>query len=135
MDLGCVVLAGSFIFIIAFLILDRQNPRKSIGRRITPTTLTSDNTFNNSYIQESGPTALTSTGSPQHKVKITGSDDLISWALHKHPADIEANDFINSSIYYKSDYIIHRDGGVNTVIKGPGKGRVLTDWEMDRYEK
>jgi len=61
-------------------------------------------------------------------VKITGSDDLISWALHKHPADIDAHDYSDPSIL-DADIIIHREGGVNKVVKGPDKGRVLTDWE------
>jgi hypothetical protein len=67
-------------------------------------------------------------------VRTTGPDDLTSWALHKHPQDIEAHDYGDLSVL-DADVVIHREGGVNKIVKGPDSGRILTDWEVDELEE
>jgi hypothetical protein len=116
MELGCVVLiAMGFIIIISLIqsISDKLN--KTSGQTGNPTIYTSSNNYNG-------------------KVRITGSNDLTSWALHKHPQDIEDYDYSNPSVL-DADVVIHREGGVNKVVKGPDKGRILTDWEVDELEE
>jgi len=34
-----------------------------------------------------------------------------------------------------ADIVIHREGGVNKIVKGPGKERILSDWEVDELEE
>jgi hypothetical protein len=81
-----------------------------------------------------GSTTLPGIANQNSKVRITGRDDLISWALHKHPEDIDTIDYRNTSVQ-DADVVIHRDGGVNKVIKGPDKGRILTDREVEEYQR
>lgn len=63
------------------------------------------------------------------KVKYTGRDDLTSWALHKHPEDIEIHDYRDYSIL-DADVVIHREGGVNKIVKGADVGRIFSDEEL-----
>ena len=73
-----------------------------------------------------GRTGTSTTFTDSSKIKITGRDDLTSWALHKHPEDIDAHDYRDFSVL-DADVVIHREGGVNKVFKGPDRGRILTD--------
>ena len=83
------------------------------------------------YIQKhTGTTPSSHSSNPQ--VRITGRDDLTSWALHKHPQDIDVIDYRDRSVL-NAAIVIHRDGGVNKVVKGPNEGRILTDREVDEY--
>jgi hypothetical protein len=66
------------------------------------------------------------------KVKVTGRSDLTSWALHKHPQDIDAHDYRDFSMV-DDDVVIYREGSVNKIVKGPDRGRILEDWEVEDY--
>lgn len=114
MDLGCVVfLFGVPILIWWFIeyIRDRSKSNNSQSR---------ESTF--------------SPGLSNQNVKITGRDDLLSGSLYKHPEDIDAHDYRDFSVL-NADVVIHREGGVNKVVKGPGKGSILSDWEVDELEE
>jgi hypothetical protein len=63
-------------------------------------------------------------------VTYTQRSNLTSWALHKQPGDIQSSDYV---IPPSGDVVIHREGGVVKIVKGPGAGRVLSEWELDDY--
>jgi hypothetical protein len=67
---------------------------------------------------------------PQKKLTYTQRNMLIGWALHKQPGDIELHDYI---IPPDGDIVVHREGGVVKIVKGPGAGGVLSEWELKDY--
>jgi hypothetical protein len=71
-----------------------------------------------------------STYPPRRTVTYTQRNNLTSWALHKQPGDIQPSDYM---IPPSGDIVIHREGGVVKIVKGPGAGRVLSEWELDDY--
>jgi hypothetical protein len=70
---------------------------------------------------------------PKPGVVITRPENLTSWALHKYPEDIELHDIADGIATSFADTVIHRDGGINVIIKGRDKGRKLENWEVDDY--
>jgi hypothetical protein len=63
-------------------------------------------------------------------ITYTERNNLIGWALHKQPGDIQLNDYI---IPPSGDVVVHREGGIVKIVKGPGAGRVLSEWELKDY--
>ncbi len=112
MELGCVVAITMGVVILLYIM------QSISGKSNKPYSRTGSST--------------TFTGSS--RIKITGRDDLTSWALHKHPEDIDAHDYRDYSVL-DADVVIHREGGVNKVVKGPDRGLILTDWEVDELEE
>jgi len=115
MELGCVVLLFGVPIMIWYFIEYIRDQSKNASRT-------------------RGASIYSGQGKYHPRVRTTGPDDLTSWALHKHPQDIEAHDYGDLSVL-DADVVIHREGGVNKVIKGPDKGRILTDWEVDEMEE
>jgi hypothetical protein len=116
MELGCVVfLFGVPIMIWMFIEYIREQSNRRNGRSKTPTSYP----YLSKYDQ---------------KIKIAGRNDLTSWALHKHPEDIDAHDYRDFSVL-DANVVIHKEGGVNKVVKGLEKGRILSDWEVDELKK
>jgi hypothetical protein len=112
MELGCVVAIAMGVVILVYIVQSiSSKSSKPHGR-----------TGDSSILDDSS------------RIKITGRDDLTSWALHKHPEDIDAHDYRDFSVL-DADVVIHREGGVNKVVKGPDRGRILTDWEVDELEE
>jgi hypothetical protein len=92
-----------------------------------------DNLIGISSSQSSvGSNSLPRIAGQNPRVKITGREDLTSWALHKHPQDIDIHDYRDVSVT-NADIIIHREGGVNKVVKGAARNRILSDREVDQY--
>ena len=71
------------------------------------------------------------------KVKLVGEDNLKSWALHKYKEDIDTHVFTDTSVFNGGDTIVYRgqglDKGINKILNGPDRGRILSDWELDDY--
>ncbi len=109
MELGCVVLITMGVVILLYIM-------QSISGK------------------SNKPYGRTGTFTGSSRIKITGRDDLTSWALHKHPEDIDAHDYRDYSVL-NADVVIHREGGVNKVVKGADRGRILSDWEVDELEE
>jgi len=70
------------------------------------------------------------TNQTRRSVTFTQRNELTSWALHKQPGDIQQGDYI---LPPSGDVVIHREGGVVKIVKGPGAGRVLSEWELKDY--
>jgi hypothetical protein len=73
--------------------------------------------------------------SRKQDVLFTNRQNLTSWALHKQPGDITPSDYINYGAINAADTVIHRECGINKIVKGPDAGRILSDWEVDDYLK
>ena len=75
----------------------------------------------------------------RRKVRFVGEDNLKSWALHKYKEDIDIYDFSDTSAFNGVDTVIYRgqglDKGINKIVNGPDRGRILSDWELDDYIK
>ena len=116
MELGCVVMLFGVPILIWYFIECIRDQSKSTNSPIKRPPISPD------------------LGNYNKNVRITGPDDLLSGSLYKLPQDIEAHDYGDLSVL-DADVVIHREGGVNKVVKGPDRGRILSDWEVDELEE
>jgi LytS/YehU family sensor histidine kinase len=86
-----------------------------------------------SYSYNSAPQTYTNSESTygRHKtVILTKRNELTSWALHKQPGDVQLNDYV---IPPSADVVIHREGGIAKIVKGPYVGRILSEEQLKDY--